>query len=312
MYRPFRYFVSSVFVFLSLIPSTSYAWYGKTHKWLAQEAASFLPEEEKDFFERYRDALFRGAIGADRFAVEHHTYFELRNGRRVVVDDSAPLFAETKAYEAIEVIERARQRGQVTQEDLKLFVEKCGEAIHPVCDMHAAHTERSEDQDVHREIELEVNMDVQESERLNSSQYPLKFDGKLRGVDPYKGTVEVARLAHYGSRTVLPAADFLRRIPMGEDGTGAFIGAEEWDSEIDRTLVTLLNKQANVSAEVLHWIYVRAFVEPIEITQDPRPTDVSQNPTNILQNQAITPAEVLQDTSAILKSDQEPKEQGND
>ena len=289
VYRPLRFFGSGLLVLLSFLPSTAYGWYGKTHKWLSQEAASFLPEEERIFFERYRNVFFQGAVNADRYSVDHHTYFKEENGRRKVVDNSAPIFSETRAMEAIDIIHQARIRGLITEEDKETFAEKSAQAIHAICDMQPAHTTTGEGK-VHKEIELEVNMDVLERENFSSPRYQLKFDRKLRDIDPYTATVEVAKLAHYGSRTVLPAEELLRRIPMGEDGTGAFIGSEDWDAEVDRSIKKILQRQVNVSAEVLHWIYRRAFVDPIEIAQ----TYIDQPETTTLQTDIQKTNQILQ------------------
>ncbi len=254
---------SAIVAFLSF-PEEVLSWMGKTHKWLAQEAVEFLPQDEKSFFEDYRTSLFKGCVDADKYRRKHHVYF---SDNRRVIDDSAASFARDRGEEAIRIIHEARKKGVVTERDKQLFAELSGCSVHLVSDMHGLHTVSDEDQLLHTELEREVDSRVGRvvGEGFYSSDFDLRFDGTLRKRDPYTAVIEMARLSHFGKGKILSAVELQDHIPMGKYGDGTYTGFSKWDLEIRMSVQRTLNRQANLSAEVLNYLYIRAFVDPIDV-----------------------------------------------
>lgn len=320
MYKPLKYLGSvSVFLFLSTSPAN--AWDGETHKRLTLRAEEILeeahaPSDEINFYRQHREALLRGSVNADRYAVLHHVYFETKNGRKKVTDNSAAFFAYERIERAVNLIQDARKRGNITEEEKDSFAELVAQAAHCEEDMFSVHTTPYEDRALHRKIEEQVGRYL---EQQDTTDLKIKFDGKLRHVVPYDEIIRTAREAHYGKGKILPAEEIERRL-TNNAVDGLYQRFEDWDSEVRRSFERTIEVQVNRTAEILHTAYQDAFVAPIiDITSEVAETanlaiDAQKEPnqnTQILQTQQPeTNSSAARDfNSGILQSKQETKEQ---
>ena len=276
MYKTFLYVGSALIAFLSFSPA--YAWNGKTHKWLSQEAVSFLPQEQQEFFNRYKQELFRGVVRADNYRALHHTYFG-QDGR--IYDDSAALFSEFMADQAVRAIHDARRRGEVREDDERRFAIFCGMAIHGPQDMHGFHTIPREDQKAHARYENRVDQEIRKSEEGFDSSFQLEFDGTLTERNVKQAVAETARDSHFGRGSIYSARELQDAVPA-RIGKGRRV--DWWTPELQRSTKRILEVGANRSAEVLQSLYIEAFLDRLP-EQAPEDVEMELDLTDILVDQ---------------------------
>ena len=276
-------------VLVPLLPfsiDNAYAWHGKTHKKLIQDAIEILcqqdiPQEEKDFFNQYKDSLFKGSVKADKYSRLHHIYFS-EDGE--VEDNSAALTSKEISIEAIQTIQSAKLNGKVTRPQKEYFAEICGEVGHMIEDVcNGLHTISDEDQMVHEELESEVDKDIRKNgDNFESETFQIIFDGEFkRGICPYDAGIEVAKLSHFGDEEIFPARKLASSVPMGKYGTGSYVGLKKgWKKPLIKSVSKSLNIASNSVAEVLDYMYTQAFLDSPEPAPAP---DILQTSTSIPQ-----------------------------